>query len=265
MVHAVDEGAVLLVLREAADAVRGALDELSDWGPSETVPGQYRSDVVADRAALAVLHAAGMAVFSEESGSSVGDGPGGRGALTVVLDPVDGSTNASLGLPWYATSLCVLDAEGPWVALVVNQASGVAYEAARGLGARRDGAPIAPSSCTSLGDAVLAMSGFPAKHLGWRQFRALGAAALDICAVADGSLDGYLAMGDGALSVWDYVGALLVATEAGAVVTELEGAELVVTDRSRRQVVAGATDALVGDVVRAAGGSAAPAPSAAPR
>ncbi len=49
-----------------------------------------------------------------------------------VVDPVDGSTNASRGIPWYASSICMLDADGPRVSVVANLANGVRYHAVRG-------------------------------------------------------------------------------------------------------------------------------------
>jgi len=240
----VDDRAIVAVLDEAAAAVRTALDGLEDWGPSGGHQGQYRFDVVADAAALGVLHGAGLAVLSEESGHT---GPDGHPVddLLVVLDPVDGSTNASLGLPWYATSLCVLDAEGPRAAVVVNQASGIRYEAVRGEGARRDGQAVSPSGCTVLGEAVIAVTGFPSGHPGWSQLRVLGSAALDICAVAEGVLDGYAVVGRSYLHSWDYLGALLVATEAGAVADDLGHEDLVVREAARRRPVVGATPRLL--------------------
>ena len=62
-----------------------------------------------------------MGVVSEESGVHR---PGS--ALVAVIDPVDGSTNASRGIPWYASSICVLDADGPRVSVVANLATGSA-------------------------------------------------------------------------------------------------------------------------------------------
>jgi myo-inositol-1(or 4)-monophosphatase len=242
-----DDEALLEVLAEAARAVRSALDGLDDWRPAGTRPGQYRLDLVADAAALDVLHTAGLRVLSEESGVTGPAGvPEGAGqGILVVLDPVDGSTNASLGIPWFATSLCVLDGDGPRAALVVNQASGVHYEAVRGGGARRDGRLIAPSGCRKLSEAVVGISGLPERHPGWAQFRALGSAALDHCAVAEGALDGYLPVGGSSLYAWDYLGGMLVCTEAGAVVGELHGNELVARDDSRRWPAAAATPELL--------------------
>ena len=250
-----DDESLLEVLAEAARAVRSALDEFDDWRAAGERPGQYRLDLVADAAALEVLHGEGLRVLSEESGVT---DPGGQTAdrrtvvhdgdeqrLLVVMDPVDGSTNASLGIPWFATSLCVLDANGPRAALVVNQASGVRFEALRGGGARRDGVAIEPSGCKTLAEAVIGISGHPGGHPGWAQFRALGSAALDHCAVADGTLDGYLVVGGSWLQAWDYLGGMLVCIEAGGAVAELAGDDLVVRDRSRRRPVAAATPELL--------------------
>lgn len=236
---------LLEVLSEAALAVSSALATIDDLRPAGDRPGQYRLDLVADAAALEVLHRAGLSVLSEESGlSPPGPGPSPGDKLLAVIDPVDGSTNASLGIPWYATSICVLDAEGPRVALVVNQANGARYDAIRGGGARRDGHEIAPSGCREASKAVVGISGFPKERPGWAQFRALGAAALDICAVAEGVLDGYRVVGGSWLNSWDYLGALLVCTESGAVVGELNGDVLEVRDASRRAPVAAATPEL---------------------
>ena len=138
------DDSLLEVLHDTASAVAAALGALEDWGLAGTRDGQYRSDLAADAAALSVLEKAGLGVMSEESGS-----PTGPGEVVVVIDPVDGSTNAARGIPWFATSLCAVDADGPWVAVVVDQASGVRFEAVRGGGARQDGLPIRPRGCRS--------------------------------------------------------------------------------------------------------------------
>ncbi|MDQ3757955.1 MAG: hypothetical protein M3394_08915, partial [Actinomycetota bacterium] len=152
---------VLDLLHDAVDVVAGALETYVAWGEPGDRPGQYRLDVVADDAVVPMLLAAGVGVLSEESGLQ----EAGRDVL-VVIDPVDGSTNASRRIPWYASSLCALDSDGPVAAVVANLANGVRYEAVRGQGARRDGVPIEPSSCRLLGDAVVGLSGMPGRHLG---------------------------------------------------------------------------------------------------
>jgi myo-inositol-1(or 4)-monophosphatase len=236
----VDETGLLRVLDEVVGAVRGALDNLSEWGPAGTRPGQYFLDLAADGAALPILHGAGLTVLSEESGVT---GPTGSD-LMAVIDPVDGSTNAHRRIPFYCTSICVLDAEGPLVGLVVNQATGTRFEAVRGGGARKDGHPIAPSGCTDLSRAIVGISGFPGEHPGWAQFRALGAAALEFCAVAEGMLDAYMVAGKSTLFGWDYLAGLLICREAGAVAGDRDGADLVVRSDATRRPVVSATAAL---------------------
>jgi myo-inositol-1(or 4)-monophosphatase len=235
-----EPAALLGLFREVAAAIGQALDGLPDWGLAGTRPGQYRSDLVADRVAVDLLDAAGLGVLSEESGLHHPDR-----AVLVALDPVDGSTNASRHLPWWATSLCALDADGPLAAVVVNQAIGTTFEAIRGGGAWRDGLPIATSGASKLGESIVALSGLPGRHLGWRQFRALGAAALDLCEVASGGFDAYVDCSVDAHGPWDYLGGLLVCREAGAQVGDARGRDLVVRGHTdRRTPVAAATATL---------------------
>lgn len=242
-----DDVALVATLHDAASAVRSALDALPDWGPAGTRPGQYRSDLVADEAAATVLQRAGLGVMSEESGLH-----GADRELVVALDPVDGSTNASRGLPWYATSLCALDRDGPRAAVVADHASGVRFEAIRGGGARVDGRLLVPSECDNLADAIVGLSGYPPHGLGWRQYRAFGALALDLCAIAGGRLDAYVDCSPSAHGAWDYLGGMLICREAGACVVDAFGRELVTLDHgARRTPVAAATAALLDEAVAA--------------
>ncbi len=239
---------ILNLFDDVCSGVKMALNGLSDWsllGEQGAHAGQYRHDVVADEVALGLLDAAGVGVLSEESGLRRADA-----GLVVVIDPIDGSTNASRQLPWYATSLCAVDADGPRVAMVVNQASGVRYHAVRGGGAFRDGQRIEASKTQLFQRCIVALSGLPPRHLGWNQFRALGAAALDLCAVADGSLDAFIDCSRNALGVWDYAGALLICQEAGASLVDAFGRDLLVLDPDQRRTPIGAaTPALLAEAV----------------
>lgn len=233
------------LLHRCVDAIAAALATQADWGLAGTRAGQHSSDLAADAAAVGVLDEAGVGVLSEESGVRRGDA-----AMLVVVDPLDGSTNASRGVPWYAASLCALDAAGPRAALVADLVHGTRFEAVRGGGAWRVGPggarePLTPSGATRLDESLVGLSGFPPGPLGWRQYRALGAAALDLCAVASGTLDGYVDCSADAHGVWDYLGALLICQEAGAVVVDAAGRDLVTTEPDeRRTPVAGATPEL---------------------
>ncbi len=233
------------LLSDTADAVRAALDiDLSHgrwaWRDKGERPGQYRIDLVADNAALPVLRDGGVGVLSEESGLE-----GAGRDIIVVIDPVDGSSNASRGIPWYATSLCAVDSEGPLASLVINLATGTRYEARRGGGAFRDGQPISPSGATKLTDSMLVLNGYSPQYLEWRQYRSLGATALDLCSVADGTVDATIDCTDNALGPWDYMGAMLVLEEAGARIADHQGRDLLVLDhKARRTPVSAATPEL---------------------
>ena len=247
---------LIKVLKETGRQVRLALETLENWGPSGLKPGQYRCDLVADSAALDVLLEAGIHVFSEESGfthtPTDRPGPFCDQQLTCVLDPVDGSTNASRNIPWWATSMCLIDHLGPRVAVVVNQASGKTYEAIRGHGAWVGNTRLTPSGKTDLGRSIVGLSGYPARHLGWNQYRALGAAALDLACVAEGVLDGYLDSTAGSLAPWDYLGGYLLCVEAGAQVIERDHRDLFeLTPETRRAPIAAATPELADQILRA--------------
>ena len=180
--------ALLALFRAAADAHRGALVPLVGEARRARTdrPGQYALDVVVDAAVTEVLHTAPVAVVSEESGWS-----GDRGAdVTVVVDPVDGSTNCSREIPYWGISLCALDADGPLCSLVTNTPLGEWVTAVRGKGAERNGVALRPAATERVEDAVVAVSGMPLRVLPWKQFRALGSAALALCDVASGRLDG---------------------------------------------------------------------------
>ena len=77
--------------KAAAGAVAAARDGHADWGPSGNRPDQYASDVVADEAVRGVLLPLGYGLLSEESAVV----EPGEGCPVVVVDPLDGSTNAS--------------------------------------------------------------------------------------------------------------------------------------------------------------------------
>ncbi len=236
-----DEGLIEL-FDDIAAAIRRALDGLDDWGllSDGAHSAQHRSDVVADHAALTLLERAGVGVLSEESGLQRADAD-----IIVIVDPVDGSTNASRGIPWYATSLAAVDGDGLRASLVVNQASGERFHAIRGGGAFRNNEPIRPSACPSWRKAITGLSGLPPRWLGWSQFRALGACALDMSAVADGTLDAYVDCSVDAHGVWDYAGALLICTEAGAVVGDAFGRDIVPLEHAARRTPVAANSQVV--------------------
>ncbi len=265
---------VLAVLHEAADAVVEAFADNRDWGKSGLRHDQYVPDLIADEAVLGVLGAAGIRVLSEESGlgperpgprperpsersehgrdaersehERVEPGPG-EGPVAVV-DPLDGSTNASLPLPWFATSLCVVDDDGPWVAVVHDHPGNRRYTAIRGRGAELDGVALRTPPVVEFSEAVVAVNGVPPASAGWWQFRTMGSCALELCAVADGRFAGFVDFAD-SLHVWDYLGALLICREVGVETVDAEGRDLACIDHKAQRSPVAAPEALLRHLV----------------
>jgi fructose-1,6-bisphosphatase/inositol monophosphatase family enzyme len=238
----------LLALFDVAfDAQRralAALDEPARRARADGHAGQYALDVVADEAILDVLLAAGVAVLSEESGRS---GPPDA-SVTVIVDPVDGSTNCARGIPYWGISLCAVDADGPWCSLVANGATGSRNTAVRNEGSWRDGEPLTAAATTRIADSVIGVAQLPPRHWGWKQFRALGSVALGLCDLASGGLDAWVELAP-AVAPWDYLGGMLVAREAGAQVVDADGRDLVTTDPDIRcQLFAAATPELLAEI-----------------
>jgi fructose-1,6-bisphosphatase/inositol monophosphatase family enzyme len=230
---------LLALFTDAAAAVSSAVGAIDRAGIRRRgqKPGQYVLDLVADDAACAVLERAPVRIVSEESGI--------RGDLaapvTVVLDPVDGSTNCSRGLSYWATSIAAVEGDDVVCALVVNQATGSRTSAVRGEGAYRDGGRLRASGTTRIEDSVISVAAVPDPPLPWKQYRALACAALSLCDVAAGGLDAHV---DSQWSQypWDYLGGWLACVEAGATVLEAHGQPLVTTDPAvRRRIVAAGT------------------------
>lgn len=209
--------AILYALRNVAHIAQLTIAAARDWSLTGVQRGQYAADVMVNDAVVAALREFGWGILSEESGASgfdAADISGLADQLVVIVDPVDGSTNASRGIAWHAVSLCCVDAEGPRVAVVAQLAQPhTEYAAVRGRGAWKNGEAIRRGEARAFASAVIGVSGPPPANPGWWQFRANGAAALDLCLVADGSLDGYLDCDEH--GVWDYAGALLVCRESG--------------------------------------------------
>lgn len=96
-----------------------------------------------------------------------------------------------------------------------------------------------------MSEAVIGISGLPKQTPDWAQFRANGGAALDICLVAQGALDGWIDFNSH--GVWDYLASLLICEEAGVAIAEHNDYELLVTDHSQRRTpLVAATPQLLG-------------------
>jgi myo-inositol-1(or 4)-monophosphatase len=164
------------------------------------------------------------------------DGPGerARSSHRWVFDPLDGTTNYAHGLPIFCASLS-LEVEGRAViGAIYDPTRHELFTAERGAGAFLNGRPLRVSSAPKLIDALL-VTGFPydvhlrtselvqmfSDFLGTaRAVRRLGSAALDLCYVAAGRFDGFW---EQHLKPWDVSAGALIAEEAGAKVTGMDG------------------------------------------
>jgi myo-inositol-1(or 4)-monophosphatase len=157
----------------------------------------------------------------------------GTSGVSWVVDPIDGTVNYLYEIPAYAVSIAAT-VDGEVVAgAVVNPAVGEVWTAARGHGAWLDGVPLRPVVAPAMDQALVATGfGYDARRRARqaellavvlpmvRDVRRMGAASLDLCAVATGRVDGYYEQG---LQPWDLAAGGLVAEEAGARVTGLHG------------------------------------------
>jgi fructose-1,6-bisphosphatase/inositol monophosphatase family enzyme len=175
------------------------------------------------------LRTAGFAVLSEESGLH-----GDPEATTVVVDPLDGSDNAVRGTGPFGVSLCAVDRDGPAAAVVLDLLGGSCYTAVRGMGATCDGARIEVTACTDPREALIALSGHPPRPL-LSKTRSWGAAALELCAVAEGTFDGFVHCGPDHHGCWDYLAGVLICTEAGACAVDVHGRDLVCLEHAGRR------------------------------
>ena len=219
--------------------------EALDWAATGEVSGQHRGDVVVDKLCVQFLTSAGLSVYSEESGLTSARG---NDSMVVVLDPVDGSTNASRGLPLFVLS-CALIEDGTLLAGYVHELTNQAcYWAIRGQGAHFPSSPRQASRVSKeLSRSVVAVNGYPKAHLGWGQFRALGSAALELSMVASGQLDAYVDCSRLGLAPWDYLGALAILREAGCAADSLGSDPKPESEifGPRRHIVAASSDTLL--------------------
>jgi myo-inositol-1(or 4)-monophosphatase len=167
-------------------------------------------------------------------GEELGGGAPGSSGHCWVFDPIDGTTNFAHGLPIFCSSIALEIGGVADVAAVYDPTRKELFTAVRGEGAFLNGRPIRVSSGHVLVDAML-VTGFPydvhgrvAEIVGLfgafvgraRAVRRLGSAAIDLCYVAAGRLDGFW---ESDLKPWDIAGGALIVQEAGGLVTDLEG------------------------------------------
>ena len=200
-------------------------------GGDKTFPvDKWAEDIVL--AALERVHAQGEAftLVSEELGiRKFGDG-----AVTVIVDPIDGSNNAKNGVPFFATAIALLDGDrlaGLRLGYIINLASGDEFWAVKGGGAYRNGKPIRTPDHTEITIVAFEASD-PATDIpriqpllsAAKRTRCFGSTALDLAHLASQGMSVFVTAT--ASRTFDYAAGMLVLAEAGGVMTDLEGRSL---------------------------------------
>jgi len=219
----------------AAEARRGVVEVADRKSSPVDVVTQVDRDVEALVRRRLAEQRPGDGFFGEESAadsSSTG--------YTWVVDPIDGTVNFLYGIPHYAVSIAVVEGEPDpqsWRALagvVLNPATGEMFTAAAGEGAWLGERPITVNAPVPPEHALLA-TGFAylpqtrseqgaavARLLPLvRDIRRMGTASLDLCAVACGRVDAYF---ERTLNPWDHAAGAIIAAEAGARISGVNGA-----------------------------------------
>ena len=194
-------------------------------------PGDYV--IASDRASEAVILetlarlAPGVPVLAEEAG-------GARAATMWAVDPLDGTTNFTRGLPVVAVSVALLEAGRPVLGVVLGPYLGLEFAGGRGLGVTLNGERLPRLSPGDPARALVA-TGFPFRRkerisryrpvlegalARFEDLRRAGAAALDLAWTAGGSLDGFFELG---LGTWDLAAGAAMILELGGRVSDWEG------------------------------------------
>lgn len=257
-----------LTVCEAAARAGGQV--LLDWRDRFRAKRKGPKDVVteADLASQEVIREVLLGAFPDHqflgeeaepnhppTGKSV---PVTQAAYRWIVDPLDGTANYVHHLPAYAVSIGLERGGKLLVGVVFDPVSGECFSASRGRGACLNNQPILPSRCRRLEEALMGVSlsaNVPRGSCEVRRFleimhgcqaiRRLGSAALSLCYVACGRLDGYFGAG---VKSWDVAAGALILREAGGILTTGAG-EPFRLDSS--EFASAATEKLHGELMRA--------------
>ena len=198
-------------------------------------------DLTAENAITNILkhHKISFTLISEESGiKKHGKTPYKH---YVTVDPIDGTTNLMRGIPFYATSIAI--STKPTLntihtALVADLFHNITYTAQKGKGAYRNNQKIVSSKNTSTDEAVIGidLNTYKIQKIApqltsliqkTKHIRHLGANALELCYVADGTTDAFIDI-RGKLRTTDMAAAWLIIQEAEAKITTPKGKPLTI-------------------------------------
>lgn len=216
-----------------ATIIQAASEQLNRLDIREKSPNDFVSetDLAVEQAVIKTIRDAypDHRITGEESGTTGND----NSEYRWIIDPIDGTTNFIKGLPNFAISIAVFKNNKPEIGLVYNPMHDEMFMAARGQGATLNDRKI--RAAKTLPENAVITTGIPFKNAEYMpkqvkclkqcfevfpDIRRLGSAALDLCYVAAGRVDGYFEFG---LSEWDIAAGALIAQESGAIVSDSNG------------------------------------------
>jgi len=165
-------------------------------------------------------------IFSEESGGNIGK------EYTWIIDPLDGTTNYILGLPFFSVCLALLKGQEPILGIVFNPVTKELYLAEKGKGAYLNGRKIKVNKISNLSRTLLIFNrgkdlkgGIKvlAKIISLsraRTIRAFGSGHLELCQLALGKVEGYISKDP---TCYDSIAGALIVNEAGGKTTDFKG------------------------------------------
>lgn len=250
------------ILKEAGERVQEVRDRLvvSQEGAERIGEGAggdttMRVDKEAEEEIVQVVRQKGdVRIVAEEAGES---GPADA-RWTVIIDPIDGSSNFERQVPFYCTSIAVLEGktlDDASHALVRNLVSGDVYYAEAAGYATKNGAQIRTSQVTDLREAMVGVdlskvnlqmvTSFNRLIASVRRQVHYGANALEACYLAEGKIDGFVDL-RGRIRVMDMAAAYLIGRQAGAVFSDRRGDPVrpAITVRERFSIFGAANKAL---------------------
>lgn len=227
-----DEKALIEIQSAAERIAREAVALVQDTNRAQIQPTGTKSSsadvVTATDQAVELLIRDRIAAFRPQDSviGEEGDDSPGTSDVEWIIDPIDGTVNFIYGIPAFAVSIGIRIAGRPSIGVVVNAHTGTEYSAVAGGMATRDGQVIGVRMPESMQLALVA-TGFGyestlraqqaqdvARMLpSVRDIRRLGSCALDLCGVAEGSVNCYVEEGP---HVWDYAAGQVIAESAGA-------------------------------------------------
>lgn len=225
----------IMAARRGGDTLLRSLKKLDKIKVEQKGRNDFVSeaDRTAEHAVIETIqkHYPEHAILAEESGQR------GESEYVWVIDPLDGTTNFLHGFPVFCVSIALLHKGRPEHAVVYDPLRQELFTASRGQGAQLDGRRIRVSKLNNMERALLG-TGFPYRdsNFGIEPYlkmlqkalahtsgvRRAGSAALDLCYVAAGRMDGFWETG---LKSWDIAAGALLIREAGGIISGLDGSE----------------------------------------